>query len=74
MAGGVNDLLAAMQNGVNALNKVAQNLGTLFPATATSTVAPSSVASIVFTSSQSAGFFTITTSSGFNAKIPFYPT
>ncbi|HEY6018701.1 MAG TPA: hypothetical protein VIY48_02070, partial [Candidatus Paceibacterota bacterium] len=64
--------LAAMQNGVTAINNLATQLGKIFPqSTAISTVAPTA-GTVTFTSSQAATFISVTTSSGGVYKVPGY--
>ena len=66
-------LLAAMQNGVTAINSLKAALQGFFPqATTVSTSA--TAGTITFTSSQAAGFLLVTTSSGAAYKVPLYNT
>lgn len=67
------DLLTAMQNGVQAINNLNTTLQTVFPrATALSTSA--TIGTITFTSSQAASFLTVETSSGATYKVALYNT
>ena len=67
----LNDLLAAMQNGVQAMNALTAQISATFPqASALSTSAP--VGTITFTSSQAADFLTVVTSSGATMYAPLY--
>ena len=72
MAIGPSDLLSALQNGVNAINKLNATLQTIFPqATVLSTAVPA-VGAVTFSSSTAAGFLTVTTSSGATYFVPLY--
>lgn len=67
------DILTALQNGVNGINALTQQLKSVFPqVTASSTVAPSVAGSITYTSSEAAGFLLVALSSGATVKVPFY--
>lgn len=66
------DILAAMQNGVTAVNNLTTALNNVFPqSTALSTTA-ATAGTISFTSSQATVFLTVTTSSGGVYAIPGY--
>lgn len=66
------DILAAMQNGVSAINNLNATLQTIFPqATAYSTTA-ATAGTVTFISSQAVGFITILTSSGAQVRVPVY--
>lgn len=72
MATSLGDLLSAMQNGVNAINRLNKTIASIFPeVTANSTVAPTAGA-ITFTSSQALGFMLVELSSGTTVKVPYY--
>lgn len=72
MAISLSDILAALQNGVTAINNLNTSLAKIFPqSTALSTTAPAA-GTITFTSSQAATFLSVTTSSGGIYKIPGY--
>jgi hypothetical protein len=74
MATSLADILAALQNGVTAIQTLTQQISVTFPqATGVSTTAPSSVGSITFTSSEASAFLTVTTSSGHLYHIALYP-
>lgn len=69
---GIGDLLAALQNGVTAINNLATKLDQIFPqSTASSTTAPAA-GTITFTSSQATTFLTVTTSTGGTYQVPAY--
>ena len=65
-------ILVALQNGVNAINKLNATMQSVFP---NSTASASSVTAgtITFSSSLASGFLVVVTSSGATVKIPFYP-
>lgn len=66
------DLLAALQNGVVAIQQLNTTLQTIFPqATAYSTTA-ATVGTVTFTSSQAVGFISVITSSGATVKVAVY--
>lgn len=66
------EILAALQNGVRALNDLNTTLGNVFPqATSLSTVA-ATAGTLTFTSSRPAAFLSIETSSGGVYKIPLF--
>ena len=69
----LSELLAAMQNGVTAINNLANRVAStpFGSATAVSTTA-ATAGTITFTSSQSAGFMTVITSSGVSYKVALY--
>lgn len=69
----LNDILNALQNGVQAINRLNSQLSLLFPAVSASTTAPPA-GTITFTSSQASGFALVTTSSGAHYKIALYPS
>jgi len=74
MATSLTELLAAMQNGVTAIQTLTQQIAVTFPqASAVSTTALSSAGSLVFNSSEASGFLTVTTSSGFSYRVALYP-
>ncbi len=75
MAVSLADVLAALQNGVVAINNLAEQIGTTFPqATLVSTAARGSVGSVTFDSSQATGFLAVETSSGFTGYVALYPS
>lgn len=66
------EILAALQNGVTAINNLNDTLTAIFPqATALSTTA-AAAGTITFTSSQAVAFLSVQTSSGGIYKIPLY--
>jgi hypothetical protein len=65
-------LLAAMQNGVTAINGVITQLQSTFPQASSVSTSAATAGSISFGSSQAAGFLSITTSSGASYKVPLY--
>jgi hypothetical protein len=70
---GLTDILTALQNGVTAIQTVAQKLSTAFPGiTTSSTSAPATNGAITFSSSLAAGFMLVTTSSGATVKVATY--
>lgn len=72
MATSLTDVLAALQNGVVAINKLNTTLQQIFPqATAFSTTA-AAAGTITFTSSQATGFISVVTSSGATVKVATY--
>jgi predicted DNA-binding transcriptional regulator YafY len=73
MAVGLSELLASMQQGVQAINNLITQIKTTFPqATTSSTTAPSVVGTITYTSSQATGFLLVALSSGVTVKFPYY--
>lgn len=73
MAIGLTDILASLQQGVQAINNLATQIATTFPqASALSTSATAGTATL--TSSQPAAFLTVTTSSGATYKVALYNT
>lgn len=72
MATSLTDILAALQNGVVAINNLNTTLQQIFPqATAFSTIA-ATAGTITFTSSQATGFISVVTSSGATVKVATY--
>ncbi len=71
MANSITDVLVAIQNGVNALNKVAKALTSAFPQV-TGTSSTATVGVLTFNSSQPTTFITIVSTSGSTLKIPAY--
>lgn len=71
---GIGDILAALQNGVAAIQGLNNRLGTTFlqQGTLVSSAISTANSSIAFTSSQAAGFIAVTTSSGAAGYIPWY--
>lgn len=71
----INDILSAIQNGVNAINSLNSRLQTTFLQQGTvisSGAVTTANSTLVFTSSQAAGFIAVTTSSGAAGYIPWY--
>lgn len=72
MPASTTDLLAALQNAVQAINGLNTTIKTFFPqVTGGSTVVPTG-GTITFTSSQAKSFLTVVTSSGFSGKVALY--
>ena len=72
MATSLSDIMAAMQNGVTAINNLNTALARIFPqTTANSTVAPAA-GTVTFTSSQARTFILVTASDGTVYKVPAY--
>lgn len=75
MAVSLADVMAAVQNGVVAINDLSAALAAVFPqATTVSTAARGTVGTITYTSSQATGFLAVTTSSGFTGYVALYPS
>jgi hypothetical protein len=72
MAIGLSDILSALQNGVNAINRLNTSLGNVFPQSTATTTTISSAGTITYTSSQAKIFLTVITSSGGTYSIPGY--
>jgi len=73
MATSLSDILAALQNGVTAINRLGNIVSVIFPeVTSTSTSAPSAVGAITFSSSLATGFMLVELSSGATVKVPYY--
>lgn len=73
MATSLSDILAALQNGVTAINNLDNTLGDIFPqTTATSTIASTAAGVTTFTSSQARLFLSVTTSTGGVYKMALY--
>jgi hypothetical protein len=73
MGFGLGDILQTMQQGVQAINNLATQIGLVFPSvTAASTAGPSAVGAISYSSSLATGFMLIELSSGTTVKVPFY--
>ena len=68
------DILAAIQNGVTAINNLSQKLDTTFlqQGVIVSTAIATTGSTITFNSSQAAGFIAVTTSSGASYYLPAY--
>jgi len=68
------EVLAAMQNGVTAINNLGDKLSTTFlqSGTVVSSAVATTGSTITFTSSQAAGFIAVTTSSGAAYYFPIY--
>lgn len=66
--------MAALQNGVTAINNLATTLSDTFlqQGTVVSSAVATTGSSITFTSSQAAGFIAVTTSSGASYYLPVY--
>lgn len=71
MASSFTDIFAVLQNGVNALNKVAKSLANAFPQV-TGTSSTATAGTLTFNSSQPTTFITIVSTSGTTLKIPAY--
>lgn len=74
MAFSIQDLLTAMQNGVQAINNLNITLTDTFlqQGVVISTAVATTGSTITFTSSQAAGFIAVTTSSGAAYYLPVY--
>lgn len=72
MATSLTEILTALQNGVQAIQKVNTTLGTIFPQTTALSTTAAVAGTITFTSSQAVVFLSVTTSSGGIYKIPLY--
>lgn len=72
MATSLTEILTALQNGVQAINKLNTTLGTIFPQTTALSTTAAVAGTITFTSSQAVVFLSVTTSSGGIYKIPLY--
>ena len=70
----LSEILAALQNGVTALNSLNTKLGNTFlqQGTVVSSAITTTGSIITFTSSQTAGFLAVTTSSGAAYYMPLY--
>jgi hypothetical protein len=70
----LSEILAALQNGVTALNSLNTKLGNTFlqQGTVVSSAITTTGSTITFTSSQAAGFLAVTTSSGAAYYMPLY--
>jgi hypothetical protein len=75
MAASLSDIVAALQNGVSAVNRLARQIARTFPgAGATVTSSAPGVGDITFDSSLAVGFLAVTTSSGAVAYVALYPS
>lgn len=74
MAMSLQDILTALQNGVQAVNNLNTTLRTTFlqQGTVVSSAVATTGSTITFTSSQAAGFVAVTTSSGASYYLPVY--
>lgn len=70
----LSEILAALQNGVTAINNLAGSLSDTFlqQGTVVSSAVATTGSTITFTSSQAAGFIAVTTSSGAAYYLPIY--
>lgn len=70
----INDILAAIQQGVQAINGLNNRLSTTFlqSGTVVSSAVATTGSTITFTSSQAAGFLAVTTSSGASYYLPLF--
>lgn len=70
----INDILAAIQQGVQAINSLNNRLSTTFlqSGTVVSSAVATTGSTITFTSSQAAGFLAVTTSSGASYYLPLF--
>jgi hypothetical protein len=71
MASSLTDILVVIQNGVNALSKIAKSISTSFPQV-TGTSSTATAGTLTFNSSQPTTFITIVSTSGTTLKIPAY--
>lgn len=71
MATSLDTILAALQNGVTAINNLRTTIKTVFPTTTASSTSVTP-GTITFQSSTALGFMIVQTSSGVTVKIPFY--
>jgi hypothetical protein len=75
MVASLGSILAALQNGVTALNGLRTQLRTAFPQTGTvSSAVRGSNGAITFDSSQAVGFISVRTSSGAVGYVALYPS
>jgi len=75
MATSPSDILAALQNGVTAINNLASTMRTLFPPlSGISTTVAAGTGTLAFSSSLASAFGTITTSSGASFRVALYPS
>lgn len=73
MATSLTDVLAALQNAVQAINNLNTTIGQTFPGlTVPSSTVPSAAGGLTFSSSQPQAFFTVVSSSGASYKIAGY--
>jgi hypothetical protein len=68
----LDDLLTALQNGVEAINRLTTQVRTTFPQASAVSTSAATAGTITYTSSQATGFLTVTTSSGGSYKVPLY--
>lgn len=70
----IGDILAAIQNGVTAINNLSNKLTTTFlqQGTVVSSAITTANSTVTFNSSQAAGFIAVTTSSGAAGYLPWY--
>lgn len=70
----INDILSAIQNGVQAIQSLNSRLATTFlqQGTVISSAITTANSTVTFGSSQAAGFIAVTTSSGASGYIPWY--
>lgn len=75
MPSSLSDVIATLQNGVQALNNLRVQLSTTFPqATSVSTAVRGTDGTITFNSSLATSFLAVTTSSGAVAYVALYPS
>lgn len=72
MAASLSDILSALQNGVQAINKLNESLANIFPQATSYSTAAATAGTITFTSSQATGFISVVTSSGATVKVAVY--
>ncbi len=70
MATSLTDILASLQNGVTAINRVATALLAVFPHTTESSTGATAGAAAL--PAAPAGFLVVQTSSGYVCKVPYY--
>jgi hypothetical protein len=75
MATSLSDILAALQNGVSAVNRLTREIASTFPQGGTLSDQPrGSDGTITFDSSMASGFLAVTTSSGAVVYLATYPS
>lgn len=68
----IGEILAALQNGVAAINNLSDQIATTFPQASAVSTSAATAGAITFTSSLAAGFLTVITSSGATYKVPLF--
>lgn len=74
MATSLSEILFALQNGVTAINNLAEQLATTFPPLTDPSSTTPTAGSITYNSSQAAAFGLVTTSSGGTYRIALLPS